>query len=215
VSAEKGDIDLSSLKLKEEIDRFDNLKKMYSGVCDWWSMWIKTDSEKDPSKWINIQDVKVSKHLVEKPISIVSSQWGYSPKMEKAFAAQGQDLSMSASKTLEINPEHPVVYKIWQAWKENKDDPGVMAMETAQLLTQAAIVASGFRIDDATVMVESVHELLKLKRGVDANAEVTQVEVDIPAAEEGDDDDDDAEAESKTEEGDDDLTAEPTETDEE
>ena len=34
--------------------------------------------------------------------------------MEKAYQSQGQDLTMSASKTLEINPDHPVVYEIYK-----------------------------------------------------------------------------------------------------
>ena len=32
--------------------------------------------------------------------------------MEKAYQSQGQDLTMSASKTLEINPDHPVIYEV-------------------------------------------------------------------------------------------------------
>merc|ERR1712196_211341 len=123
---------------------------------------------------------------------------GYSAKMEKAYASQGQDMTMAASKTLELNPDHPVIFEIYKKVKADPDDAS--AKETASLLTQAAIISSGYRLEDPTNVVSSIQGLLMKKSGADLNAKVTEVEIDVeeeepPAAtgddEAGDDDLDD------------------------
>jgi len=101
ISIDKGEANLGDLGDNKE--RQENLKKMYAKTTTWWQDFLKAESQDDPAKWLNIQEVRVSNRLTNSPVSLVTSQWGYSAKMEKAYQAQGQDLSMSASKTLEIN----------------------------------------------------------------------------------------------------------------
>ena len=50
-------------------------------------------------------------------------------------------MTMTASKTLELNPDHPVIFEVYKKVKADPDDKS--AKETASLLTQAAIIASG------------------------------------------------------------------------
>jgi len=146
----------------------------------------------------------LTQRLVKTPVALVTSQFGYSAKMEKAYASQGQDMTMTASKTLELNPDHPVIFEVYKKVKADPDDKS--AKETASLLTQAAIIASGYRLEDPTNVVSSIQGLLMKKSGADLNAKVSDVEIDVeeeeaPAAdaagddEAGDDDDEDAEAE--------------------
>merc|ERR1711939_442786 len=95
--------------------------------------------------------------------------------------------------------DHPVIYEVYKKVKADPDDAS--AKETASLLTQAAIIASGYRLEDPTNVVASIQGLLMKKSGADLNAKVTEVEIDVeeeaPAAdaagddEAGDDDDDD------------------------
>ena len=159
-----------------------------------------------PGKWLNIQEVRTTNRLVNTPVALVTSQFGYSAKMEKAYQSQGQDLTMSASKTLEINPDHPVVYEIYKKVKADAEDAS--AKQTAALLTQAAILSSGYRLEDPSQIIASVQKLLKTRRNVDLNVEVKEVEIPAdlnddekppPAAdddtEDGADDADDAEDE--------------------
>merc|ERR1711924_374759 len=187
ISIQKGEANLGDLG--DDKERFDDLKKMYEGTAKWWVDFIKAESTDNPTKWLNIQEVRLTQRLVKTPVALVTSQFGYSAKMEKAYASQGQDMTMTASKTLELNPDHPVIFEIYKKVKADPDDKS--AKETASLLTQAAI-ASGYRLEDPTNVVESIQGLLMKKSGADLNAKVTEVEIDVeeeePAAEAAGDD---------------------------
>merc|ERR1719243_520958 len=202
ISIQKGEANLGDLG--DDKERFEDLKKMYEATAKWWVDFIKAESTDNPTKWLNIQEVRLTQRLVKTPVALVTSQFGYSAKMEKAYASQGQDMTMTASKTLELNPDHPVIFEVYKKVKADPDDKS--AKETASLLTQAAIIASGYRLEDPTNVVSSIQGLLMKKSGADLNAKVTDVEIDVeeeeaPAAdaagddEAGDDDDEDAEAE--------------------
>jgi len=202
ISIQKGEANLGDLG--DDKERFEDLKKMYETTAKWWVDFIKAESTDNPTKWLNIQEVRLTQRLVKTPVALVTSQFGYSAKMEKAYASQGQDMTMTASKTLELNPDHPVIFEVYKKVKADPDDKS--AKETASLLTQAAIIASGYRLEDPTNVVSSIQGLLMKKSGADLNAKVTDVEIDVeeeeaPAAdaagddEAGDDDDEDAEAE--------------------
>jgi heat shock protein beta len=173
VSIQKGETNLGDLG--DDKERLDNLKKMYETTTKWWQDFLKADSVDSPGKWMNVQDVRITNRLVNTPVALVTSQFGYSAKMEKAYASQGQDMTMSASKTLEINPDHPVIYQIYKKVKESPDDES--AKKTAELLTQAAILASGYRLEDPSNIVASVQRLLKSRRGADHGAPVDEVEI--------------------------------------
>merc|ERR1711966_29745 len=120
-----------------------------------------------------------------------------------AYASQGQDITMSASKTLELNPDHPVIHEIWKKIEADPEDKA--ARETAELLTQTAILASGYRLQDSSNIIKSVHNLLMTKRGVDVNVEVTQIEPEVepepqPAKDAAEDEDEDEEGADDEEE---------------
>merc|ERR1719439_295477 len=173
ISIQKGETNLGDLG--DDKERQDNLKKMYETTTKWWQDFIKADSVDSPGKWLNIQEVRTTNRLVNTPVALVTSQFGYSAKMEKAYQSQGQDLTMSASKTLEINPDHPVVYEIYKKVKADAEDAS--AKQTAALLTQAAILSSGYRLEDPSQIIASVQKLLKSRRNVDLNVEVKEVEI--------------------------------------
>merc|ERR1719473_2208026 len=199
VSIQKGETDLGDLA--DDKERFDNLKKMYKKTVDWWQDFLKTESTADPTKWMNIQEVRLTQRLSDSPVALITSQWGYSAKMENAYASQGQDITMSASKTLELNPDHPVIHAVWKKIEADPEDAS--AKETAELLTQTAILASGYRLQDSRNIVKSVHDLLMAKRGVNDNVEVKQIEPEVepePEPEAKDDADDEEEEDGLDEE---------------
>merc|ERR1711988_1711869 len=138
---------------------------------------LKAESTDDPTKWMNVQEVRLTQRLSDAPVALITSQWGYSAKMENAYSSQGQDITMSASKTLELNPDHPVIHELWKKIEADPEDKA--AKETAELLTQTAILASGYRLQDSRNIVKSVHNLLMAKRGVDMNVEVKQIEPEV------------------------------------
>merc|ERR1719443_1597989 len=110
---------------------------------------------------------------------------------------------MSGRKTLEVNPNHPVIVDLLGKVKADKDDAA--ALDTAQVLFQTALIESGYEIADPSALVNRVYRLMSKELGVDPDAPLKEVEVPEDTEEEEEaEEDDDAEAEgsdaSETEE---------------
>merc|ERR1719266_2700985 len=152
---------------------------------------------------VKIEKVEISKRLTESPVVVVTSQFGYSAQQEKVMKAQAfqnkdQLSMMSGRKTLEINPNHPVVTDLLAKVKADKSDKA--AVDTAQVLFQTALIESGYELADASALVNRVYRLMSKELGVDPDAPLTEVEV--PEEEE---EAEEAEEEEESEEGDDDA----------
>merc|ERR1712190_35605 len=138
----------------------------------------------------------------ESPVVVVTSQFGYSAQQEKVMKAQSfqnkdQINMMSGRKTLEVNPNHPVVVDLLSKVKTDKEDKA--ALDTAQVLFQTALIESGYEIADPSVLVNRVYRLMSKELGVDPDAPLKEVEVpeDEEEAEEDDKEDDGDESEEK------------------
>merc|ERR1712217_703173 len=108
---------------------------------------------------------------------------------------------MSGRKTLEVNPNHPVIADLLAKVKANKEDAA--AMDTAQVLFQTAIIESGYDIADPSALVNRVYRLMSKELGVDPDAPLKEVEVpeeEEEAEEEEKDDSGDEEEEEKEDE---------------
>merc|ERR1712107_489578 len=103
---------------------------------------------------------------------------------------------MSGRKTLEINPNHPVVVDLLSKIKADKEDKA--AKDTAQVLFQTALIESGYEIADPSALVNRVYRLMSKELGVDPDAPLAEVEVP-EEEEEAEEDDDDKEEESDEE----------------
>merc|ERR1719223_636276 len=114
VSIQKADVKLD--ETEEDKKRFSKLKDMYKPLTDWWKDTLTELTEKGAMKdaGVKVEKVEISKRLTESPVVVVTSQFGYSAQQERVMKAQAfqnkEQLSMmSGRKTLEINPNHPVV----------------------------------------------------------------------------------------------------------
>merc|ERR1712176_163448 len=158
------------------------VKDMYKPLTDWWKDSLTDFTEKGALKdaGMKIEKVEVSKRLTESPVVVVTSQFGYSAQQEKVMKAQAfqnkdQIGQMSGRKTLEVNPNHPVVIDLLSKVKENKEDAA--AKDTAQVLFQTALIESGYELADASALVNRVYRLMSKELGVDPDAPLTEVEV--------------------------------------
>merc|ERR1711861_124575 len=103
--------------------------------------------------------------------------------------------TMSGRKTLEVNPNHPVIVDLLAKVKADKSDAA--ALDTAQVLFQTALVESGYEIADPSALVNRVYRLMSKELGVDPDAPIKEVEVpegeeeEEEAEDDKDDDDDD------------------------
>merc|ERR1711966_425114 len=180
VSIQKADVKLD--ESEEEKKRFTKIKDMYKPLTDWWKDKLTDLTEKGAMKdaGVKIEKVEMGKRLTESPVVVVTSQFGYSAQQEKVMRAQSfqnkdQVNMMSGRKTLEINPNHPVVADLLNKIKANKDNAA--ALDSAQVLFQTALIESGYEIADPSALVNRVCRLMSKELGVDPDAPIKEVEV--------------------------------------
>merc|ERR1711977_627554 len=194
VSIQKADVKLD--ETEEEKKKFSKLKDMYKPLTDWWKDKLTDFTEKGAMKdaGVKLEKVEISKRLTESPVVVVTSQFGYSAQQEKIMKAQAfqnkdQISMMSGRKTLEINPNHPVIVDLLAKVKADKEDKA--GVDTAQVLFQTALIESGYEIADPSALVNRVYRLMSKELGVDPDAPMKEVEVPEGEEEEAEDDDKD------------------------
>merc|ERR1712066_369373 len=126
VSIQKADVKLD--ETEEEKKKFSKPKDMYKPLSDWWKDKLTDLTEKGAMKdaGVKIEKVELSKRLTDSPVVVVTSQFGYSAQQEKIMKAQAfqnkDQLGMMAGrKTLEVNPNHPVVVDLLAKVKADKE----------------------------------------------------------------------------------------------
>merc|ERR1712054_448720 len=198
VSIQKADVKLD--ESEDEKKRFTKLKDMYKPLTDWWKEKLTDFTEKGAMKdgGVKIESVAVSKRLTESPVVVVTSQFGYSAQQEKVMKAQSfqnkdQVATMSGRKTLEINPNHPVIVDLLSKVKADKEDSA--ALDSAQVLFQTALMESGYEIADPSALVNRIYRLMSKELGVDPDAPIKEVEVPEGDEEEAEEEDDKDESE--------------------
>jgi len=209
VSIQKADVKLD--ETEEEKKRFTKVKDMYKPLTDWWKEKLTDFTEKGAMKdaGVKVEKVELSKRLTDSPVVVVTSQFGYSAQQERVMKAQSfqnkdQVNMMSGRKTLEINANHPVVADLLSKVKADKEDK--VALDTAQVLFQTALIESGYEIADPSALVSRVYRLMSKELGVDPDAPLKEVEVpegeeeEEAEEEDKDDSDDDEKDEGKKKE---------------
>merc|ERR1711920_107293 len=195
VSIQKADVKLD--ETEEEKKRFSKVKDMYKPLTDWWKKKLTdlTESGSMKDAGVKIEKVELSKRLTNSPVVVVTSQFGYSAQQEKVMKSQAfqnkEQLSMMAGrKTLEVNPNHPVIVDLLAKVKASESDEA--AGNTAEVLFQTAIIESGYEIADPSALVNRVYRMMSKELGVDPDAPLKEVEVpeDEEEAEEEDGKDD-------------------------
>merc|ERR1712038_255035 len=195
VSIQKADVKLD--ETEEEKKHFAKVKDMYKPLTDWWKETLTDLTEKGAMKdaGSKIEKVEISKRLTDSPVVVVTSQFGYSAQQEKVMKAQAfqnkeQIGTMSGRKTLEVNPNHPVIVDLLAKVKVSKDDAA--AKDTAQVLFQTALIESGYELADASALVSRVYRLMSKELGVDPDAPIKEIEVPEEEEEEASEEDDDS-----------------------
>merc|ERR1712186_128834 len=204
VSIQKADVKLDETEAEKK--KFTKMRDMYKPLTDWWKEKLTDLTEKGAMKdaGVKIEKVEISKRLTESPVVVVTSQFGYSAQQERVMKAQAfqnkdQISMMSGRKTLEINPNHPVVIDLLSKVKADKEDKA--AKDTAHVLFQTALIESGYEIADPSALVNRVYRLMSKELGVDPDAPLKEVEV--PEGEEEEAEDTEEEEKDDSDESDD------------
>ena len=172
-------------------------KARFKDLAAWWKALLPADG---------VEAVKVSTRLSTTPCVVVSSKYGWSANMERIMKAQamGDDSRssyMKGRKTLEINPEHPLIRQLDAA--ATADPASEAAKAVARLLFDTALLESGYTLEDTKAFASRVLTLAtatlpeapaEVEAPVEAEAEPAEAEAehvdaeaehaDAPAAEE-------------------------------
>ncbi len=105
------------------------------------------------------KDVRLSHRLKESAACLVADEYAPTAHLERLMRRMGQGTDAAPFKrSLELNPEHPVVKKILDLYTTDAADPKVEAY--GRLLLDQAMIAEGSAISDPAAFARRVNALM-------------------------------------------------------
>ncbi|KAF5771395.1 putative Heat shock protein Hsp90 family [Helianthus annuus] len=174
VSATKEGLKLED-ETEEEKKKREEKKKSFENLC-------KTIKDILGDK---VEKVVVSDRIVDSPCCLVTGEYGWTANMERIMKAQAlRDSSMgaymSSKKTMEINPDNPIMEELRKRAEADKNDKSVK--DLVLLLFETALLTSGFSLEDPNTFGGRIHRMLKL--GLSIDEEEGEDDAEMPALEE-------------------------------
>jgi molecular chaperone HtpG len=161
---------------EEEKKKAEDLKKANENLCK-----VVKDVLGD-----KVEKVILSNRLVDSPCVLVTGEFGWSAYMEKIMRAQAlRDNSMhtymASKKTLELNPEHPIVSELRNKADADKNDKTVK--DLVWLLYETSLLSSGFSLEEPATFASRIHRMIKLGLSIDEDAGADKGDDDLPPLE--------------------------------
>ncbi len=156
VDISKDAFKMDDLKSEDEKKEDEKLAEGYKDVVDFFT---KLLSDK-------VGKVQLSDRLTESPSAIIQSAFGVSPTMERYMkeAGGGGDAGMtgfmSRSRTLEINPKHPIISDIKTRLEGAASASDDSIKQTAMLVYELALLTGGYPLDSSGAFAKRVSSLV-------------------------------------------------------
>merc|ERR1712110_455391 len=146
---------LNIQETEEEIKQKEELKVNFDPLCS-----VVEDILGD-----KVEKVIISDRLVDSPCVLVTGEYGWSANMERIMKAQAlrdntMGTYMSSRKTLEINPENPIISELRKRIEADKGDKTVK--DLALLLFETALLSSGFSLEEPRTFANRIHRMINL-----------------------------------------------------
>ena len=105
------------------------------------------------------KDVRLTHRLKESAACLVADEYAPTAHMERLMRRMGQGLEREPFKrTLELNPDHPVVQRLLTLYTADAADPKVESY--GRLLLDQAMIAEGSAISDPAGFAKRVNALM-------------------------------------------------------
>merc|ERR1719476_660084 len=119
-----------------------------------------------------VEKVVISDRMVGSPCSLVTGEYGWSANMERIMRAQAmRDSTMSkymmAKKTMELNPQHPIVKSLKDKLADDSGDKS--AKDLVMLLYETSLLTSGFSLEDPSSFSGRIHKLIRLGLSIEGD----------------------------------------------
>jgi len=162
---------------ESEKTKFEDTKKDYEEVCNKIKELLDNRVEK----------VFVSNRLVDTPCCIVTGQFGWSANMERIMKAQAlrdnESMNhMMSKKSLEINPNNPIIKKIKDSI--NIDEEKMTLKSLISLLYDTALLTSGFSLEEPKYFSARMNNMIMMGLGIEPEESSTAPEETSTAPEE-------------------------------
>ncbi|MBF6178813.1 molecular chaperone HtpG [Nocardia otitidiscaviarum] len=149
-SIAKGEVDLETEEEKKESEALrEQQEKDFADVLKWLGETLTEE----------VKEVRLTNRLTTSPACVVGDVFDFTPMLERMYRASGQDLPHT-KRILELNPTHPLVTGLRDAFAQRSAEESSDLAETAELLYGTAVLAEGGELKDPAQFARILAERL-------------------------------------------------------
>jgi molecular chaperone HtpG len=145
-SAAKGTLDLGAEAERDQAEQEVKAQtERFGALLQWMTTYLES----------HVSAVQISKRLKTSPACLTGGEFDMSPHIERILRGKAQ----LRRRTLELNPQHPIVTRLYERFTADVTDP--LVPKTADLLVGMVLLAEGSELHDPVEFTTNVANLLE------------------------------------------------------